>query len=222
MEISNQLSVMNEYGKKPIHVLKIIGWIISSIVAGLILHALFQYYTGEVDPLVHGLKEKADWRTLMIIGITYMILLSIPFVPGVELGWLLIILVGKSAVFPVYILTVLGLMVSFTIGKKFSQSKITSWLNVAALNKHFEKRMGTVSTRFNFLKNFIHHYRYLLVMILLNMPGSAIIGGGGGVSFVCGMNKGFSWRGFLLTLLVSVAPVPIMIYLGLLELTPGK
>lgn len=54
-------------------------------------------------------------------------------------------------------------------------------------------------------------YRYIAVAVALNIPGNAVIGGGGGISLMAGMSRLFSFPGFLMTLAIAVSPVPILI-----------
>jgi hypothetical protein len=47
----------------------------------------------------------------------------------------------------------------------------------------------------------------------LNVPGNGLVGGGGGIAFMVGMSGLFSLNGYILTLLIAVAPVPLLFYL---------
>ena len=102
------------------------------------------------------------WGTgvLMGGGILYVLLLSVPFVPGVELGVL-------------------------------SQNRLPSFLS---------------------------KYRYLTIALLFNLPGNYLIGGGGGISLACGISRRFSWKWFLLTVVLAVSPVPLLAFLGVIQL----
>lgn len=48
-------------------------------------------------------------------------------------------------------------------------------------------------------------------MVGLNLPGNALIGGGGGIALMAGMSRLFSFPLFLLSLTVAVSPVPLAI-----------
>ena len=58
-------------------------------------------------------------------------------------------------------------------------------------------------------------HRYLATMVLLNMPGNSLVGGGGGIAFVCGMSGKFSLAGFAAAVAIAVAPVPLLFLLML-------
>jgi hypothetical protein len=48
--------------------------------------------------------------------------------------------------------------------------------------------------------------------VLINVPGNAVIGGGGGLAFAAGMSGVFSVPAFLLTVAIAVLPVPLAIF----------
>jgi hypothetical protein len=47
---------------------------------------------------------------------------------------------------------------------------------------------------------------------------SAFIGGGGGISLTCGISRRISWKKFLLTIILAVLPVPLLAFLGVIQL----
>lgn len=61
-------------------------------------------------------------------------------------------------------------------------------------------------------------YHYVLLAVLINIPGNTIIGGGGGIACLCGINEKFSWKSFVLTVAIAVSPVPLLIYFGFLQI----
>ena len=52
-------------------------------------------------------------------------------------------------------------------------------------------------------------HRYLTMIVLLNLPGNSLVGGGGGLALAAGMSGFFRFPMFFATLLVAVAPVPL-------------
>jgi hypothetical protein len=70
----------------------------------------------------------------------------------------------------------------------------------------------------SWLKSYLVKYRYLTIAILVNMPGNYILGGGGGISIACGTSRRISWKGFLATIILAVSPVPLLVYLGIIQL----
>ncbi len=57
-----------------------------------------------------------------------------------------------------------------------------------------------------------------LIGILLNLPGNFIIGGGGGVAMLSGLNQQITSRYFVFTTALAVLPLPLLSFLGLLQL----
>jgi hypothetical protein len=54
----------------------------------------------------------------------------------------------------------------------------------------------------------------LALAILLNLPGNALIGDGGGIGLIAGMSGIITYPKYLLLLTVAISPVPILIYLN--------
>ncbi len=50
------------------------------------------------------------------------------------------------------------------------------------------------------------------------LTGIYIVGGGGGISFACGSSRSMSFKLFLLTVVLSVSPVPLLAFLGVIQL----
>ena len=56
-------------------------------------------------------------------------------------------------------------------------------------------------------------HRYFALAGALNVPGNFLIGGGGGIALIAGVSKLYSVTGFVLTIAIAVAPVPLAVYL---------
>ncbi|MGB3315212.1 MAG: hypothetical protein WBB85_12430, partial [Albidovulum sp.] len=54
---------------------------------------------------------------------------------------------------------------------------------------------------------------YVLLALLINLPGNSLLGGGGGILLLAGMSRLFSPLATLATVAIAVAPVPILVYL---------
>ncbi len=63
-------------------------------------------------------------------------------------------------------------------------------------------------------------YRYLALAVALNVPGNYLIGGGGGIALFAGVTRLYSIPGFLLTIIVAVAPVPLAVMMFGIEFLP--
>jgi hypothetical protein len=172
-----------------------------------------------------------QWGTGVLIGgvIFYVLLLSLPFVPGVELGVLLMCVFGKAGIVFAYFATVAGLNLAFFMGRKLPLRWVESILEklgfAHATEHHFDDIDGMLedfsrNERFchNRLISFISKYRYPAIGILFNIPGNYLIGGGGGIALACGISRNISWKWFLLTVVVAVSPVPLLALFGVIQL----
>jgi len=154
----------------------------------------------------------------------YTVLIAIPFVPGVEIGIALIMMVGPGLIALIYACTIVGLFVSFLIGTYVPQD----WIKRAFLNVGF-KRAGNLIDELERLPPnervallvarapsrwlpFLLRWRYVALALAINIPGNALIGGGGGISLAAGLSRLYSPPLYLLTLLVAVAPIPVAIF----------
>ena len=59
---------------------------------------------------------------------------------------------------------------------------------------------------------FLLDHRYLTIAALLNLPGNALIGGGGGIGLIAGMSKIIPFYCYVLVTAVAVAPVPLFMF----------
>ena len=172
-----------------------------------------------------------QWGTGILIGggIIYVLLLSLPFVPGVELGVLLMCVFGKEGIVFVYFATVAGLSLAFLMGSilplKWMKSSLEKLGFTNATECQFDDIDGMLAN-FSLIQRLFHKrflsfltkYRYPTIGILYNMPGNYLIGGGGGISLVCGISRNISWKWFLLTVAVAVSPVPLLAWFGVIQL----
>ena len=57
-------------------------------------------------------------------------------------------------------------------------------------------------------------HRYLAIAFAFNLPGNALIGGGGGIALLAGLSGLFSLSGYLIAVCIAVLPVPLAAVLG--------
>jgi hypothetical protein len=171
------------------------------------------------------------WGAGVLIGggILYVLLLSLPFVPGVELGLLLMCVFGKEGIVFVYFATVAGLCLAFLIGRLLPKKWMDSSLQKLGFSQtcdghsnEIDRILDTFSISQEFcqnrLRSFLSKYRYLTIAFLFNTPGNYLIGGGGGISLACGISRSISWKWFLLTVVLAVSPVPLLAFFGVIQL----
>ncbi len=167
------------------------------------------------DHMIHGI--------IIISLIVYTVLIAIPFVPSVEVGWGLMLLLGADVAPLVYLFTVVGLSASYILGRRIPESRLQTFLEKFSLTRasqlvgklktrDTEQRLSLLLARApaKFVPTLVRH-RYLAVAVALNIPGNTVIGGGGGISLVAGMSRLFGLCRFVLTLAVAVAPFPLLI-----------
>lgn len=171
------------------------------------------------------------WGTGVLIGggIFYALLLSLPFVPGVELGVLLMCIFGKAGIVFVYFATVAGLSLAFLIGRLLPKMWLESRLQKLGFSQNCDNPADEIDAMLNNLsrnrkfcqsrfRSFLSKYRYLTIAVLFNVPGNYLIGGGGGISLACGISRSISWKWFLLTVILAVSPVPLLAFFGVIQL----
>jgi hypothetical protein len=193
-----------------------------AIVAAMVfvVHQLTSWILVEAEiagntPLMIGLMS--------LILLTYILLISIPFVPGIEIALSLMVIRGPDVVIWVYVATIAGLMLAFLAGRFLSYAHLHNIFHDLRMKRACElldtiqplsrtQRLDTLKNRIPaFLRPLLIEGRYALIGIVLNIPGNALIGGGGGILLVAGLSRVFSTGWMFITLMIAVAPVPIAI-----------
>jgi hypothetical protein len=199
----------------------------------IILVAWLDYwFRGEI-----GIAKKfaefvgSQWGPSILIGggLLYVLLLSLPFVPGVELGIILMCVFGKEGIVFVYFATVAGLSLAFLMGRLLPKNWIESRLQKLGFSQTCDDQVGEIDAVLDKLslnrifcesrfRSFLSKYRYLAIGVLFNTPGNYLIGGGGGIALACGISRSISWKWFLLTVVLAVSPVPLLALFGVIQL----
>lgn len=190
------------------------------------------WFRGEIG-IAKKFAEFVDGQSgpgvLIIGGILYVLLLSLPFVPGVELGIVLMCVFGKEGIVFAYFATVAGLSLAFFMGRLLPKNWIESRLQKLGFSQTCDSHVGEVDGMLDKLslngifcesrfRSFLSKYRYLTIGVLFNTPGNYLLGGGGGISLVCGISRSISWKWFLLTIVLAVSPVPLLALFGVIQL----
>jgi len=150
---------------------------------------------------------------LILVTLLYAAILAIPFMPGLELGLIIMALFGTSGVTAAYLGTILGLLAAYSMGvwiNHFSGGYPTA-LRWAAPNR-LEAFVGPK------LSALADKYRYIILGLAFNLPGNSAIGGGGGISLISGMSGRFTVWKFVLTVMIATAPLPVFILSGVISL----
>lgn len=193
------------------------NWILPKVLVLAVVLAL----TLSGGLLAHGIYQIAEfqkWARDAILGdpviwfilFAYVVLIAVPFVPGAELGLLLIAVFGVPIVGHVYLATVLALVLSFSVGRCVPESmlfRILTRLDARALLNGSDNQRSSGRP---WVDRILQH-RCVTLIILINTPGNSLLGGGGGIALAAGASRLFSWREFVSSVLIGVAPVPMIV-----------
>lgn len=170
-------------------------------------------------------NEPSVHMTIMTVAAIFVLASALPFVPGAEIGFGLILVFGGRIALLVYLCMVAALSISYLIGRFVPISVIGRLFKLLGMERahdlvmqfaHLDskERLESLVSRAprRFVPVLLRH-RYVALVVLLNMPGNSLVGGGGGLAFSAGMSGLFSLFGFLVAIALAVAPVPLFFYL---------
>ncbi|MEL6621503.1 MAG: hypothetical protein AAFQ11_01335 [Pseudomonadota bacterium] len=176
----------------------------------------FLGYDGDTTGYV--INSKAVWIGLAV----YTILLAIPFVPGIEISMAMLAAFGGSVALQIYVATVIAFMVSFTIGRRVPTAALCRVLasigltgteqlvrRMQGLDQQERLQLLVESAPIQWVPTLIK-YRYVAIALMINMPGNALLGGGGGISLLAGISRLFSPWSFFFAVLIAALPVTLV------------
>lgn len=167
-------------------------------------------------------NESVIFGATVIAIILYALLISLPFVPGVEIGLGLMVMFGTAMAIPVYISTIIGLTLGFFIGRLVPEKVVCGCFDFLGMtrtsNMLRDLARKPVNERMNMLVErapsrfvpFLLRHRYIAIAVSFNIPGNSVIGGGGGIAFMAGLSRLFSFPMYLLAVAIGVSPVTIL------------
>jgi len=168
-----------------------------------------------------------DMVVFIVIGsaILYVVLMALPFMPGIEVGLMLMAMLGVGGIVLVYLCTVLALSLSFLAGRLLPPryvARALGWLRLVRARKLVTalEPLGA-EERFRVLAQstpsrivpFLLRHRYLVLAVLFNLPGNVVIGDGGGIALIAGMSRLFPFPRFVLLICLAITPVPLLFLL---------
>lgn len=169
------------------------------------------------EPLVH--------QAVMATMVLFVFASALPFVPGAEIGFGLIMLFGGKIALLIYFGMIMALILAFITGQYLPLFIVANFfrkigfkrahefiLKLASLNPQERQSLLSENTPRRFIPFMLRH-RYVALILILNLPGNSIVGGGGGISFMAGLSGLYSYFGFLAAISIAVAPVPIFFFL---------
>lgn len=194
------------------------------VVIALSAHFLIDWVMTKAETLSPTSQKLMLTSLVGLLLLAYTLLMATPFVPGIEIGLSLIVLRGAPIVPYVYIATFSGLTLAYLVGRYMPRQ----WLYQILLDLRLKRaatllndaRQLTPTERVEMLKNQlpgwvgprIVNWRYLVMSALLNIPGNALIGGGGGICMVAGLSRIFTPWMTLITLAIAVSPFPLFVW----------
>jgi len=182
---------------------------------------------GALETMLAELRAAMGLGGLVLGVVAYMLALALPFVPGVEIGLLVMMLFGTPGAVAVYLATIAGLGLAFAVGRLIPArivARLLARLGVAMPDEPLEVAVrrtvagGPAGTGlWSQLAARLVRYRYLTLAVAFNLPGNSVLGGGGGIALLCGASRQFEWYWFVLTVVVATAPVPVLVVVGGLD-----
>lgn len=195
------------------------------VLAGLLALAIALYpamnsVLQEISLYILSMREEIGLIWLIALAVVYAVLLAIPFVPGLELGLLMMVLFGAPGAVIAHLATVAGLLMSFVVGDRMAARSTTkkvvghfmAWSQSKGSKSQEDQRPLHLR-----LAGALKNYRHLALAVFLNTPGNAVLGGGGGIAFLCGASREFRWPAFVLTAALATAPLPLLVIAGKLD-----
>ena len=170
------------------------------------------------EPTVH--------RMIVVALIAYTVLMALPFVPGVEIGLALIAIFGARVVPVIYLSTVLALVSAFALGRLAPATTLAAGrrsVGLARAARHVgetanldpaERRARIEAALPKSLRPWLLKVPVLLMLVLFNLPGNTLAGGGGGIAMALGASRLISWPAYAIGVAIAVSPVPIAVLLG--------
>jgi hypothetical protein len=175
---------------------------------------------------VYPHNEPMFHKIIMMLITAYILLTTLPFVPGIEVGLGLIVTFGPPIVPLVYAATLVALTISYSVGRLVPERWLAAGLGKVGLLRA-EKMVTELSAlipeeRVSYLIGrapkkwvpFLLRHRLWALALLINLPGSALIGGGGGICMAVGVSRLVTYPQFILTIALAVSPLPFAILVG--------
>lgn len=164
------------------------------------------------------LTNQERWWVLVLTAVAYALLLAVPFVPGVELGWFIIGVFGKPGLTAAWLSTMAGLSLSFTLAHTFRHHPLLERLSQSreALLEAEPATLPPMRRALRYGVCFYVKHPYLFVFLTLNIPGNWVIGGGGGIAAMTGLAPGIQYWRFLLVSAIATGIVPLLLWLGVM------
>jgi hypothetical protein len=210
--------------------LRSIGMVLVWAALLVVGHSLSHMGFHEAQATLSAMRDAVGPLAIVSLALAYALALAMPFIPGVELGLLIIAVFGPAGALVAYAATIGGLSLAYTVGRMLPErvvvelparigipmprdgvaSAMQGMITASRLTRSAPRRLAAA----------LLDHRYLTLAVCLNFPGNAALGGGGGLALLCGLSRQFGWRSFVLTVAIATSPVPILVLVGLLNMEP--
>lgn len=204
---------------------------VGALLAGYALILVGGHFAGRwvQQSLGLDLMNLDDPTARLVLGfglVLFIVLLAIPFVPGIEVCLALFAIFGAAVALPIYLATIVALTISYVAGRCVALDRLAAIFDFVGLRPASEmvRRLGAmappervsalVETAPNRIARLLVHHRDLTLIAAVNMPGNALIGGGGGIALIAGMSGMFRPDRFLLATAIAALPVPLLMVAG--------
>ncbi len=159
---------------------------------------------------------------LVVVVAVYVLLMTLPFVPGIEISLALLMIFGVEGIAVVYVSTLAALCLAFLIGQRIPSraiARVFGWLHLTRAQGLLEQLEPlSPDERANLLVRsaparivpFLLRHRYLTVAVAFNVPGNALLGGGGGIGMVAGISGLFRFPAYALMVALAISPIPLV------------
>jgi hypothetical protein len=227
-----EVIIMSEARRAPAETPKVRRFLKISLIVGFLV--LLNYggslVVQQINFQIWPEHERLIITVLWLAIVVYVLWMALPFVPGIELGLALMVLLGTRGIILVYLCTLLSLSLSFTIGRLIplkSFARFLGWLHLyKARDLMLQLEPLNSEEKLDFLLRaapskvipFLVKHRYFMIALALNLPGNALIGGGGGIGLISGMSRLYPFPKYILLVSFAITPVPLLLLAGKLPL----
>ncbi|MDH3235917.1 MAG: hypothetical protein OEQ29_20520 [Alphaproteobacteria bacterium] len=182
-----------------------------------------KWIMGELTPQLTPSTEPALHRLIMTAIAIYVLLIALPFVPGVEIGLAMMVMFGPKIAPLVYGATVLALVIAFLFGRLIPQRAIIEIFETLRLRRAGrllraiepldpdQRLQHLVQNAPGRIVPFLLRNRLVALVLALNIPGNSLVGGGGGICLAAGFSRLFVFPKFALAVAIAVLPIPLMV-----------
>lgn len=187
----------------------------------LLLYQSGTWLTETLDQQMKALLGPWGAYAIALWTVIYILMLALPFVPGLEISFAMMMLLGLKGIVIVYFGTLIALSLSYWAGHAVPLTSVACFLRGIYLTKAagFVDLLATKSRdeQLTFMMArlpsrwapWLFRQRYLAIAVLFNLPGNVLLGGGGGIAFIAGLSRHFHYLCYLGTISLAILPVPI-------------